>query len=171
MIARTVSIGALLLACLVAQTAVFPLLPTAFFRPDLVLLVAVAMALADGPLPGLRVGFVAGLLTDLSVVLVPIGIAALVVGTVGFAVGSVRPYLSPASVTAPLAVAFGASLVATGAYGTLALLLGDERVTVPMLVQAAGAVAVYNTLLALPVFALVRRLVEQFPRVQGAHAD
>jgi rod shape-determining protein MreD len=168
MIGRAATVGALLMAALLAQTALFPLLPTAWFRPDLLLLVAVAFGLADGPLPGLRVGFVAGLLTDLFVALVPLGIATLVVSVVGFAVGSVRPFLAPSSLSAPLAVAFGASVVATGAYGTLALLLGDDRVTVAMIAQAALAVAIYNTLLAAPLMALARVVVGRFPRVHSA---
>ncbi len=164
MIIRGVMIGVLLVLAITAQTALFPLLPTAWFRPDLVLLVVVGVALSEGPLSGLRVGFVGGLLTDLLTTLSPAGITTLVLTVVGFVVGSVRPYLATSSLTAPLIVAFSAGLIGTAATGTLALLLGDERVSAAMLLQASFAVAVFNVVLAPLALPLVHRLFERFPR-------
>jgi rod shape-determining protein MreD len=45
----------------------------------------------------------------------------------------------------------------------LTLLLGDERVTVPLLLQASLLVALYNTLLAPIVLGIVSRLSDRFP--------
>lgn len=164
MILRAVLVGVVLVVALVLQTTVFPLLPTGWFRPDLLLLVAVAFALVDGPLPGVRIGFAAGLLTDLMVALSPAGIAALVYTGVGYLVGSIRPYLAATSMSAPLIVAFGSGLIGTLAYGLIALLLGDERLSSTVLLQVSSAVALYNVVLAVPVFALVRALAQRLPR-------
>lgn len=164
MIVRAVAVGVVLLVALTLQTTVFPLLPTAWFRPDLLLLVAVAFALADGSLSGVRIGFAAGLLTDLMIALTPAGIFALVYTGIGYLVGSVRPYLAATSVSAPLIVAFGSGLVGTLVYGTVALLLGDERLSPTLLLQVSSAVALYNTVLAVPVFALVRAITQRLPR-------
>jgi len=55
-IVRIGVVALVLLTGAVMQTALFPLLPLGGFRPDLLLLVVVAMALRDGPLVGIRVG-------------------------------------------------------------------------------------------------------------------
>ena len=163
MILRVVAVGLLLVTAVLLQTALFPFLTLGGFRPDLLLLVTVALGLRDGPLPGLRVGFAAGVLTDLLVSQSPVGLAALVYCVVGFVVGLARPYLAPDSVTAPLFLAFLSGLLGTAWYGVLALLLGDDRVTPLLLFQGALAVALYNTLLAPLVLAVVRQLSQRFP--------
>ncbi|MEX2486834.1 MAG: rod shape-determining protein MreD [Nitriliruptoraceae bacterium] len=168
MIARIVALAAVLLVALVTQTVLFPLLPTAWFRPDVLLLVVVAVALADGPFPAMRVGFAAGLLTDLLVLVAPLGIATLVLTVVGYVVGALRPYLSPSSVSAPLAVALVTGGAATAAYGTLAMLLGDDRFGARTLVEAAFGVAVYNALIAPLVLRPVAALLERFPRTSAS---
>jgi rod shape-determining protein MreD len=162
-ILRLVVVTLLLITAALLQTALFPFLSLAGFRPDLLLLVAVAIALADGPMAGARVGFAAGLLSDLLVSQAQVGLAALVFGGIGFAVGLARPYLAPESFTAPLIIAFLSGAFGTAAYGVLALLLGEERVTIPLLLQASLLVALYNTLLAPVVLAIVRRLADRFP--------
>lgn len=163
MILRVVAVGLLLVTAALLQTALFPFVTLGGFRPDLLLLVTLAIGLRDGPLAGLRVGFAAGLLTDLLVSQSPVGVAALVYTTIGFVVGLARPYLAPDSVTAPVILAFVTGLVGTATYGVLALLLGEERITTVLLFQASVAVALYNTLLAPVVLAVVRRLSSRFP--------
>ncbi|GGI06807.1 rod shape-determining protein MreD [Egicoccus halophilus] len=163
MIVRVLAVGLLLVTGALLQTALFPLVTIGGFRPDLLLLVTVAVALRDGPLSGLRVGFAAGLLTDLLVSQSPVGLAALVFTVVGLAVGLARPYLALESLTAPLIVAFLSGLLGTAGYGLLSLLLGEDRMTPTLLVQGSVAVALYNTLLAPAVLALVRPLSHHFP--------
>jgi rod shape-determining protein MreD len=162
-ILRALVVALLLVTAALLQTTLFPFLSLAGFRPDLLLLVAVAIALHDGPMAGARVGFAAGLLADLLIAQAQVGLAALVFGAVGFVVGMARPYLAPESFTAPLILAFLSGALGTAAYGVLALLLGDDRVTVPLLLQASLVVALYNTLLAPFVFAAVGRLSDRFP--------
>jgi hypothetical protein len=54
-----------------------------------------ASRLADGAMSGLRVGFAAGLLTDLLVDQAPVGLAALVFTGVGYVIGLARPTWRP----------------------------------------------------------------------------
>ncbi len=171
MILRSVMIGLLLVVAVAAQTALFPLLPTGWFRPDLPLLVVVAVGLKDGPLPGLRVGFAAGLMTDLLITLAPAGLATLVMTVIGFVTGTIRPYLAPSSVSAPLLVAFSSGALGTGAYGLLALLLGDDRLSGVVLAQSAVAVGLYNLVLAVPVITFVGGLLRRFPRNTSVTAE
>lgn len=160
-------IALLLLTAALLQTALFPFLALAGFRPDLLLLVTVAFALRDGPAVGMRVGFSAGLLGDVLLQQSALGLSALVLLGVGYSIGVARPYLAHESVTAPVLLAFGASLLGTAGFGVLSRLLGDERYTLQLVVQASLFVALYNTLLAPAVVGTVTRLSRRFP-AEGA---
>jgi rod shape-determining protein MreD len=166
-IARTGLVALLLATALLLQTALLPLVALGGFRPDLPLLVVVAFALRDGAATGVRVGFTAGLLTDLLLQGSAVGVTALIFVAVGYAVGIARPYLSPESITAPLVLSFAAGLVGTAGYGVVARLLGDARFTAQLVVSASLFVAFFNTLLAPPVLGMVRSLSSRFP-VEGA---
>lgn len=168
MIARLGVIALLLGTAALAQTALFPFLTLAGFRPDLLLLVTVGFGLRDGPLSGLRVGFVAGLLSDLLLHQSAIGLTALVFLAVGYGVGVARPYLAFESVTAPVILAFVSGVVATGVYGILSRLLGDQRFGLVLIVQASLFVALYNALLAPIVVGVLTRLTRRFPPDGGA---
>lgn len=170
MIARLLLLTALLITAAVFQTALLPAVGITGIRPDLLLLVVIAVALHDGALGGLRVGFAAGLLTDLLVLQAPAGLAALVWATVGFAVGSARPYLASDSLSAPILIAFASALLATFGYGVLTLLLGEERGSPTLLFQGSVGVAVATTLVAPVVLPVVRRLLDRHPP-RGAAVD
>ncbi len=163
MIARTLVVGLLLLAAVVLETAVFDALTLFGFRPDLLLLVTAAIGSRDGPLAGVRVGAVAGLLGDLLLSSSPVGLGVLVYGVVGALVGWSRPYFAPTSLAAPLLLVGAASLLGTAGYGVLTSLLADQRIGTPLVLQGAVAVGLYNTLLAPVVLALVRRVSDTFP--------
>lgn len=171
MTARVTLLGLLLLAMAVAQTSLLPLFGLTVLRPDLLLLVVVAVALHDGPLSGLRVGFAAGLLTDLLVLQSPVGMAALIVTTIGFAIGTLRPYLAPDSVTAPLLVALAATFVGTFGFGVLVRLLGEDRASPAVLLQGSATVALASTLVAPFVLRGVHRLLLRVPVRGGSLAD
>lgn len=170
MIARLLLLGALLLTAAVIQTSLLPAVGITGIRPDLLLLVVVAVALREGALSGLRIGFAAGLLTDLLVLQAPAGLAALVWTTVGFTVGSARPYLASDSLSAPILIAFSSALLATFGYGLLTLLLGDERGSPALLFQGSVGVAVVTTIVAPVVLPVVRRLLDRYPP-RGAPVD
>ncbi|HEX9889504.1 MAG TPA: rod shape-determining protein MreD [Nitriliruptorales bacterium] len=150
------------------QTAVFPHLAIAGFRPDLLLLVTAAFGLREGAPSGLRVGFAAGLVADLLVNQTAVGLQALVFLAVGYTVGVARPYLAPESLSAPLVVAFVSGLVGTSGYGLLSRLLGDAAFTGQRVVQAAIFVALYNTLLAPIVVNAIGQFGERFPAERSA---
>ncbi len=76
-----------------------------------------------------------------------------------------RPSRSPR----PVILAFLSGLLGTAGYGLLSRLLGDERYTMMLVVQASMFVALYNTLLAPVVVGLVTRLSRRFP-LEGAAA-
>lgn len=166
MIVRAMLAGLLLVAAVVLQTALFPLVPLLDHRPDLLVLVVVGIALRDGSLAGARVGAAAGLLVDLLATAAPLGIALLVYTAVGYAVGSVRPYLAHDSVTAPILVVLTSVLVTTGGYGLAVSLLAEQRVTFVAFMTTTVAVALLTVLLAPPALHLTGRFVQRYP-LQG----
>ena len=163
MIARTLLVAAVLVLAAVLETALFPVVTLFGFRPDLLLLTTVVFATRDGPLTGVRIGATAGLVADLLVSSSPMGLTVLLYGIAGILVGWSRPYLAPNSVTAPLLLTAAASVLTTAAYGVLYSLLADERVGAVLVVQAAVAVGLYNTLLAPAWQVMVRAICERFP--------
>ena len=160
---RTAVIVLLVVTAALLQTALFPLLPFGGYRPDLLLLIAVAFAMREGPLTGTIVGFGCGLLTDLLLDGSPLGLYALVLLFLGYSVGVIRPYVAAASLTVPIATAFVTGVIAIAAYATLSRLLGDPRFTLDVVIPTALVVAIFNAILAVPAFALVGRLVARFP--------
>lgn len=165
---RMAVIALCVLTAALLQTAFFPHLAIAGFRPDLLLLVTVAFALRDGPITGIAVGFSAGLVHDLLLMDAPVGIYTVILLAAGYTVGIVRPYMPSSAVFAPLAVAFASGVVATSVYAVFARLLGDPRFTIELAIQASLLVALYNTLLAPPVFAAVNGMSERFPTKRAA---
>jgi rod shape-determining protein MreD len=160
---RVAVIALVLVTAALLQTTLFPFLMLAGFRPDLLLLVTAVFALREGALTGLRVGFAAGLVSDLLLNQSAVGLSALVYLGVGYTIGLARPYLAPESVTAPVILAFLSGLVGTAGFGVLSRLLGDERYTSALVLQASLFVALYNTLLAPVADGVVARLARRFP--------
>lgn len=160
---RTVALGLAVATAALLQTAVMPHLSVAGYRADLLLLLVALVALEDGPAAGTRVGIAAGLATDLLDSASPVGTHVLVLSVVGYAVGVLRPYLSAGRLTAPLGVAFGATLLGTTAAGLLTRMLGGAPVAVDVVLRAALVVALYDTLLAPLAVWVVRRITTRFP--------
>lgn len=165
---RAAVITLLLFTAALLETALFPYVTLAGYRPDLLLLLTAAFALRDGPMTGVLVGFAAGLLGDLLLVQPVLGLTTVVFVAIGYAVGVVRPYLAIGSVMPPIVVAFVTGLLGTVGYAVLARLLGDPRYTGELVTQASLVVALYNTLLAPAVFPLVNILSSRFPPARTA---
>ncbi len=165
---RVVVIGLVVLTAALLQTSLFPHLALAGFRPDLLLLVTAAFALRDGPITGTGVGFASGLIHDLLIVEGSVGVFTAVVTGIGYAIGSARPYIPSGSVVAPIVAAFAAGLVGTFGYAVLARLLGDPRFVSDLVIETSLLVALYNTLLAPPLFAFIRLLSVRFPPERAA---
>lgn len=163
MISRAIVLVLLVLTATAVQTAVLPLVAVAGFRPDLLLLLSVAFAIHDGPEAGVRIGFGAGLATDLLLQTSALGVAALAYAVVGYLVGIARPYFSTNSMTAPLLLAFGGSTIGALVLGLLSSLLGDAVLDVQLVLTVALFVGVVHTLLIPLGLRLTREISSRFP--------
>lgn len=170
MIPRVAVLTLVLVTAAIVQTSLLPFLSVSGFRPDLLLLFTIAFALRDGLLSGLRVGFAAGVLTDLLLNESPVGLTALIFVAVAYAVGVARPFLAPDSWTAPVILSVMGTLVGVAAYGLLSAVLAEDPIAIGLILQASVVSAVYALLLSPVVDGLVRRLSEQFPVEQSGFA-
>jgi rod shape-determining protein MreD len=125
---------------------------------DFIPLVVAAVAIYAGSIPGAVTGFATGLLLDMAIGQT-LGLSSLVLTALGYGVGRYRDLRDPAHGLLPIPVAAAATagyLVATA--GVSFMLEIQSSVSVLILREAAITV-VLNVALALPLFALVRRVL------------
>jgi rod shape-determining protein MreD len=116
--------------------------------PDLVLLVVVALALSNGPLPGMLTGFAAGLALDIAPPSTHlIGVYALVFCLVGYFCGRVAADLE-STVLLPLAASAVGAAGGAALYAGLGILLGDPDVTGQAVRHLLPATVLYDVLLS-----------------------
>lgn len=148
------------ITALLLQLGVIGRLPLPGAAPDLLLVVVVAFALAEGPLSGVVSGFVAGLLAD-AVSDHQLGRLALAYVVVGYVTGLLQDDTERSTVQPFTAVALG-SLAGLAAYAGEGILLGDVRIGIHSVIRSAISSVPYDVVLTpfvVPVVAgLVRRL-------------
>jgi rod shape-determining protein MreD len=148
-------VGGLLQLSAVSQFTVFGV--PADLTP---LLVGFAGFLA-GSIPGAVFGFCLGLFVDISLFQV-LGVSSLVFTAVGYGAGRIREFRDPAHGLAPVAVGAAATGAAAVMFTLLQFLLGVQAPVSTLLVREILMTIVLNTLLALPVYALMRRVLAPF---------
>ena len=123
---------------------------------DLVPLVAASVGLIVGSLPGAIFGFAIGMLLDFALV-ETVGVASLVLLTIGYAAGRLRELRDPQGAIVPLLVGAAATAAAQIGFSLLTFLLGQA---VPLgwtlLWELLGTVA-FNAVIAIPVYLVIRR--------------
>ena len=125
---------------------------------DLSPLVVASVGLLCGSVVGAIAGFAVGLFVD-TALLQTLGVSSLVLLCVGYWAGRLRELRDPAHGLTPLAVGAAATGVAAVLFSLLQFLLGvDAPVSLLLLRDILVTVAV-NAILAMPVYALVRRVL------------
>ena len=149
----------LAVVAVLVQTAMLSQLTLFGASADIAPLVVASAALLVGPVNGALFGFGVGLLVDVAL-LQTLGVSSLVYVTVGWFAGRLRETLrDPQATLLPLAAGAIATLMALVMFSLIQFLLGVEApVSVELLRQTLSTVLI-TTLLALPVHALVRRLL------------
>jgi rod shape-determining protein MreD len=149
-------LGALILVGVVVQTAAVSQLPIAGVNADLAPLLVMSVGLLCGSLPGGCFGFGVGLFVD-NALLQTLGVSSLVLLAVGYGAGRIREGRDPEGTFVPLAVGAAATLVFSVGFALTHFLLGVDAPVSWALVRDTLTTLVINTLLALPVYAIVRR--------------
>lgn len=126
---------------------------------DLTPLVVMSVGLLAGSMTGAIVGFAVGLLVD-TVLVQTLGITSLLFIAIGYWAGRLRELRDPAHGLVPLVAGAAATAVAGLGMALIQILLGVDAPVSLLLAQQIFVTVLVNTLIALPVYAVVRRVVQ-----------
>ena len=157
---RLLALAVVLVVAVLVQSTVLARLTLAGVRADLLVLAVVSVAVATDPTTGAVFGFVAGLVADLLFDL-PVGVSALVYTAVGFAVGTVRVYVTSHRPLVHLVLAGAASLASVWCCGLLLRVF--DLSSWATVTRAGPLVALYNLLLTPFIYPVVWALTERIP--------
>jgi rod shape-determining protein MreD len=148
-------VGGILQLTTVSQVAIFGV------PADLSPLLVGAIGLLCGSVAGASFGFGLGLFMD-TLLAQTLGLTSLVLLGVGYAAGRLRELRDPAHGLVPVAVGAAATATAAIGFSLLQFLLGVDAPVSFMLVRQILLVIVLNTLLAMPVYLVCRRVLVPF---------
>jgi rod shape-determining protein MreD len=123
---------------------------------DLSPLVVMSVGLLAGSMIGATVGFGMGLLVDMMLVQT-LGVTSLLYIAIGYWSGRLRELRDPAHELVPLGVGAAATAVAGIGMAVIQFLLGVDAPVSLLLFQQILLTVLVNSLIALPVYAVVRR--------------
>ena len=156
---RVLALIAVIVTAILLQSTVFSQLRLLGVRPELLYLVTILIALQEGPNEGAIVGFTCGLAQDM-LLDQPMGITALTLTLLGYAVGMARQYIvSPSPLVPTIVVAIGTA-VGVGFYEIVTFLLGQFDAGVTYALRVALLTALYNAVLTPILSPLLRRIIE-----------
>jgi rod shape-determining protein MreD len=125
---------------------------------DLAPLVVMSVGLLAGSIPGALMGFGMGLLVD-SALVETLGVSSLIYIAIGYGAGRLRELRDPAHTLTPLAVGAAATAVAALGFSVIQFLLGVDAPVSWLLVRDILVTIAVNTIIALPVYRVVRRVL------------
>jgi rod shape-determining protein MreD len=150
--------GLLVLLAVIIQTAGIQSMPLLGGTIDLVPLIVAAVAIYAGSISGAVVGFATGLLLDLAIGQT-LGLSSLVLTALGYGVGRYRDMRDPSHGLLPIPVAAAATAGYLAAVAAVSFML-EIGATVSLLVLRQAIITVLlNVAIALPFFAVVRRIL------------
>ena len=126
---------------------------------DLTPLVVMSVGLLAGSIPGAIMGFGIGLLVDLFL-FQTLGVTSLLYIVIGYWTGRLRELRDPSHGLVPMGMGAAATAFAGLGMTLIQFLLGVDSPVSLLLVQELFVTVLVNTLLALPVYAAVKRMIE-----------
>jgi rod shape-determining protein MreD len=159
--------GLLLLFAVVLELSGFSQMRILGGYVDLIPLVVAAIAIYAGSVPGAIVGFCTGLLMDLALGQ-NLGVTSLVLTALGYGVGRYRDLRDPAHGLLPIPVAAAATAGYLVAVAAVSFMLEIGTSVSPLVLREAVIGILLNVAVALPFFALVRRVLRPVLAVDPA---
>ena len=157
---RQIFIGVTVVLAFVLQIAVFPQFKLLGVQPDLILVVAVVVAVQEGPVPGAIVGFAGGMLQDIASPQV-MGTSALTKTLAAFMAGMMKDVFMTYSILLPVLLVFLATIFEMSMQQGVLVMLGLEPLP-PFRISTIFATSLYNVLAVLVVYPFMRRF--KFPQ-------
>ena len=125
---------------------------------DVTPLIVASVGLLAGSIPGAVMGFSMGLFVDTALVQT-LGIDSLLLTGIGYGAGRLRELRDPSHTLVPVAIGAAATAISQIGYALIQFLLGVDAPVSFLLVREILFTIAVNTVLALPIYALVRRVV------------
>jgi rod shape-determining protein MreD len=125
---------------------------------EISVLVVMSVGLLAGSVPGAIMGFAIGLLVDM-VLVQTLGVTSLLYIAIGYGAGRLRELRDPGHGLVPMGMGAAATAVAGLGMAVIQFLLGVQSPVSTLLLQQIFITVLVNTLIALPVYAVVRRLL------------
>ncbi len=150
---------ALAFATVVIQQAAVSQISIFGVSADLSPLVVMSVGLLAGSMSGAIMGFGTGMLVD-TILVQTLGVTSLLYIAIGYWSGRLRELRDPAHGLVPLALGAAATAVAGIGMTLIQFLLGVDSPVSLLLLQQIVVTVLVNTLIALPVYALVRRVIQ-----------
>jgi rod shape-determining protein MreD len=151
-------IALIILAAVILQVSFFSYLVLFGTTPNVVPVIVVSLGLLGGGVVGAVCGFATGLLLD-SVLLQTLGVSSLVLLSVGYLAGRYREQVEITSWLVPPALAAGFTLLATGGFAAVQLLLGVETAVSLLVLREIVIQSLLAFFFAIPFYPLVRRIL------------
>jgi rod shape-determining protein MreD len=150
---------ALALVTVVIQEAAVSQISIFGTSADLTPLVVMAVGLLAGSIPGALMGFGVGLLVDL-LLFQTLGVTSLLYITIGYWSGRLRELRDPSHGLVPMGLGAAATAFAGLGMTLIQFLLGVDSPVSLLLLQQIFVTVLVNTLLALPIYAAVKRVIQ-----------
>jgi rod shape-determining protein MreD len=154
-----VSLSAVIVTALLLQSTLFSQIRLGGARPELMYLVTIVLAMLEGPSSGAVAGFAGGMAQDF-LLNQPKGITALTLTLLGYAVGTLRQYITSPSPLLPVFLVGGATFGGVLFYGLVAFLLGQLGTGALYLFRVAILSGIYNAILTPFLYPVLRRVAE-----------
>jgi rod shape-determining protein MreD len=153
-----IRLGLLAVITVIIQEAAVSQITIFGVSADLTVLVVMSVGLLAGSIPGAIMGFSTGLLVDM-VLVQTLGVTSLLYIVIGFWCGRLRELRDPSHGLVPMAMGAAATAFAGLGMAIIQFLLGVDAPVSWLLLQQIFITVLVNALIALPVYAAVRRVI------------
>jgi len=157
---RQVFLGCSLLLVFILQLAVIPQFKILGVQPDLILVLAVVVAVQDGPVEGAIIGFIGGMMLDLASHQV-VGVGAFSKALAALFAGLLKDFFMTYSILLPVLLVFLASIFELSLHQLALMMLGQEQLPPFKLVGLVLPAALFNVLTVFVVYTILKRF--RFP--------
>jgi rod shape-determining protein MreD len=152
-------LAGVILVVVLLQSAAFSELGVLGVSVDLAPLTVAFAGLLAGSITGAAAGFALGLVLDL-VLVQTVGISSLLLTPIGYGAGRLRELRDPHHTLVPIAVGAGASFLFALGTTLVQIMLGVDAPMSYLLIRDVLAITLVNGIAALPVHAVLRRVLQ-----------